>query len=101
MNYVLVIIEEAITELDDAFVWYETKSLGLGEKFIENIEKGFNFVKNNLKASEKQSNVVYRHVVNKFPYGIYYLIDKEKKQIKVIAILHFKRNPSIWKKRLE
>ena len=39
--------------------------------------------------------------MNKFPFGIYYTIEKEVNQIQIIAILHFKRNPKIWRKRLK
>ena len=101
MNYRIFLLEEAENELDESFIWYETQKIGLGAEFISHIEKSFEFIKNNPHASQKKRKNVYRHVMKKFPFGIYYSIDQKQIQIKIIGILHFKRKPTVWRKRLK
>ena len=38
MKYNLIIKEEANQEIIDSYLYYENKSIGLGEKFLENLE---------------------------------------------------------------
>lgn len=38
MKYNLIIKEEANQEIIDSYLYYETKSKGLGEKFLENLD---------------------------------------------------------------
>ena len=44
MNSKVILLEEAESELDEAFIWYETQKIGLGEEFIRHIEKSFKFI---------------------------------------------------------
>jgi hypothetical protein len=37
MNYVLVFRLEARNELDDAYSWYESQQIGLGDVFLEQV----------------------------------------------------------------
>jgi toxin ParE1/3/4 len=100
MAFTIILIEEAENELDESFIWYESQKIGLGLEFVNHIEKAFEFIKNNPKLSAKKTKNVYRFVMKKFPFGIYYTIDITLSQIHVIGILHFRRKPSIWKKRI-
>lgn len=101
MEYTILVIEEAENELDESFIWYETQKIGLWDEFIQYIQISFDFIKNHPESSEKKKKNIYRHLMNKFPFGIYYTIEKEVNQIQIISILHFKRNPKIWRKRLK
>jgi hypothetical protein len=44
MNYVLVFRLEARNELDDAYNWYESQQLGLGDNFLEQVEETLNLI---------------------------------------------------------
>ena len=101
MSYKISLLEEAENELDESFIWYETQKIGLGDEFISHIEKSFEFIKNNPQASQKKRKNVYRHVMKRFPFGIYYSIDQKQSQIQILGILHFKRKPNVWRKRLK
>jgi len=52
--YQLFLMEEAGTDLDDAFIWYELQKSGLGIEFIEEIDEAFKYIINNPKSSVKQ-----------------------------------------------
>ncbi len=38
MNYVLVFRPEVRKELDEAYSWYESQELGLGDDFLEQVD---------------------------------------------------------------
>lgn len=42
MPYTLIIREEALEEMKDAFLYYERTQSGLGEKFLSELEKRYN-----------------------------------------------------------
>jgi hypothetical protein len=41
MNYVLVFRPEVRDELDEAYSWYESQELGLGDDFLEQVDDNF------------------------------------------------------------
>ena len=99
-KFELVLMDEAESDLDEAFIWYELQKPGLGIEFIEDVEKVFLFIVQNPNASEKIYQKIHRQVVKRFPYSIYFRIDNAFLQIQVIGVLHHKRNPKTWKDRL-
>ena len=42
MSYTLIIREEALEEMKDAFLYYERAQTGLGERFLFELEKRYN-----------------------------------------------------------
>ena len=44
MRFELVLMAEAESDLDDAFIWYELQKPGLGIEFITDVEKVFLFI---------------------------------------------------------
>jgi plasmid stabilization system protein ParE len=99
-KYEFVLMDEAESDLDEAFIWYELQRPGLGIIFIEDVEKVFQFIEQNPVASERIYQKIHRKVVKRFPYSIYYRLDDAYLQIQVVGILHHKRNPKTWKDRL-
>ncbi len=96
MNYHLVVRKRAEQHIADAYNWYEHQRIGLGEEFLLCIEASLNvIIQNPLLFQEKHKNI--RHIMTpRFPYGIFYFIDKNK--IIVIAVFHLSRNPKLWRK---
>lgn len=97
MSYQIIIRPEAENDIRDAFDWYEARSPGLGLEFVRCIDASFDII--------LESPVIYQHVYKnirralpqRFPYGIFYIIEDEK--IVVLAVLHAKRNPNLLKQR--
>ena len=52
MKFEINVLDEAETDLDDSFLWYESQSPGLGEKFIEFVNKAFEFILAHPNAGE-------------------------------------------------
>lgn len=82
---------EARLDMIQAHNWYETKNKNLGKVFELSIEKSLN--ENSLlpKASPIWYKSIRRYVVDKFPYGLFYLVKNEI--IIIVAVFAFKQNP--------
>ena len=96
MSYTLLIRKRAEGHLSDAYNWYEEQRVGLGEEFLLCIDASFNVITETpLLFQEKHKNIRCR-MTPRFPYGIFYFIDKDK--IVVVAVFHLSRNPKLWRK---
>ena len=83
MSFKVLVSNDAENDLDEAFLWYESQMEGLGEKFIHNIDKGFEFIRSHPKASSIVfPNAIKRHIIKNFPFGIYYIIDEKLIHVK-------------------
>lgn len=88
---------EAEADIQDAYKWYESQRKGLGESFLLCIEEALS------RASRKPNiySIVYKNVrrilIHRFPFGVFFVEGKD--YISVLAILHARRNPRMWKKR--
>jgi plasmid stabilization system protein ParE len=95
MSYNLIIRKRAEQHIADAYTWYEEQRIGLGEEFLLCIEASLNAISENpLLLQEKHKNI--RCIMTpRFPYGIFYFIDKSK--VVVISVFHLSRNPKLWR----
>lgn len=88
---------EARAEFLDAIRWYEAQRAGLGARFHAEVDR----VLSRLHTAPLQFPEVepgYRRaLVHDFPYGIFFAAKEHK--IIVLAVLHLRRNPEIWKSR--
>ena len=96
--------EAAQIELDEAAVWYEQKSPGLGKEFTAEIRQAFRLIRQRPGIGAPAAYVpaelhVQRLIMRRFPYSIYYS-DLEE-EIRIHAIAHAKRRPEYWQDRLE
>ena len=99
MKYTISILADAVSDLDEAYLWYELNQPGLGNLFIRNVEEAFEAISVNPSSFVRIHKEIRRFLVHKFPYGIYYLTDDKGREIKVVGVIHFKRNPRILKYR--
>ena len=86
MSPPLIITAEAEADLAEARAWYEGKREGLGQEFVLCVEA----------ATEVQAGV-WRVVVRRFPYAIFYRVDLD--QTAVLAVYHTNRDPRGWQER--
>jgi hypothetical protein len=95
MSFRLIIQDQAILEIKDAFEWYEEQKEGLGHEFIDEIEDCYN---NLSKYPERYSyiNHLYRRIkTNRFPYILIYEIEAALSLLSGCVILN--KNPSIYR----
>ena len=96
MNFSIVISSEAESDIDEAFLWYEFQLIGLGERFVTYVDKGFDEIAKSPEAFPEIVESVRKFVLKKFPYNIYYRLNKEKSQMEIIRVLHHKQQRKIY-----
>jgi plasmid stabilization system protein ParE len=91
------LLPAAQSELDDAFLWYEEQSIGLGYDFLDEFDQSVRLLVVFPELFEQIEEGVRRCLINRFPYGIIYGIDGTL--IVIVAIAHLKRKPRYWIER--
>jgi len=100
MSYKVSILSEAEADIDNAYIWYESKQINLGNIFFKIVADSVNSISRNPVGSEEIYKGIRRFIIKKFPYGIYYKVNFELKEIQIIAVIHFKRSTRIIKHRI-
>ena len=95
--YQVVIRREAELDLRFAYEWYEEQIKGLGSEFLRSVEASIFSIQRSPELCSKIHKNIRRHLVRKFPYGVFYLIDEEK--VVVLGVFHVRRDPEQWKGR--
>ncbi|HDY86961.1 MAG TPA: type II toxin-antitoxin system RelE/ParE family toxin [bacterium] len=99
MNYNVSISDDAENDLDESFIWYEIQRVGLGGLFFKSVNQSITIILKNPRAFQKVYKNIRKILTEKFPYCIYYYINENEKLIKIIAIIHSRRSPVVWKSR--
>ena len=97
MTRKIIIRPEADADIEDAYRWYEKQRDGLGADFLLCVEDGLARIQRNPEMYPIVYKNVYRTLIRRFPYGIFYLI--EKNSIVVLSVFHGRRDPKRWKSR--
>jgi len=84
-------------EVKSAFDWYEKRSEGLGNRFLDELEKSFDSILENPNINVVLRGNIRRCLVAKFPFAILFSVKPDR--IYVLAIMHLKRHPDYWKYR--
>ncbi len=91
MAYVLLIQQEALLEIQEAFDWYEDQKNGLGHELLDEIEVCYT----KISAHPERYGYInqdYRRIkTNRFPYILVFEIDGNN--IVVNSVRHIKRQP--------
>ncbi|MDP3293923.1 MAG: type II toxin-antitoxin system RelE/ParE family toxin [Nevskia sp.] len=88
-SFRLVITDEAETDIDDAFRWYQEQA-GLGSDFLDALEERLRFIEHQPLALAEVSDGIRRSVVVRFPYHIYYMVNG--RFIDILAVWHGSRD---------
>jgi len=89
--------KEAVFDIEEIVFWYEDQREGLSYDFELCLEAGINEIKRTPSAFQKRYKEVKIRFINRFPYGIHYIVNDEI--ITIIAVFHTSRSPSNWVKR--
>lgn len=88
---------EARNEFFEAADYYEEQVVGLGDDFIDEVEKVLDVIEQQPASGTKITKTERRFLVSRFPYGIIYSIEED--QIIVLAVMNLRRKPGYWKLR--
>jgi len=82
-------------ELDEAFLFYEKQSEGLGERLLQEVELGIGFLRRYPEAAPKVFGSIRRFVLPSFPYSLLYR-SLSSGVLRILAVAHHKRQPDYW-----
>ena len=86
-------------ELDDAVAWYDQQADGLGNEFLDELDRVIRrVVAYPLSALEIESGL-RRGLLARFPYGIIFGLDGDT--VVVVAVAHLHREPRYWADRVK
>ncbi len=88
---------EARKEFFEASEYYEEQVVGLGDDFVDEVEKVLNVIEQQPTAGTKITKTERRFLVSRFPYGIIYSV--EERLITIFAVMNLRRKPGYWKSR--
>ncbi len=88
---------EAAKELTSSIEYYEDKSEGLGEEFLDEVEAAISLILSHPETGTIITKEDHRILLNRFPYGLIY--DVSNKMITINAVMHLSRRPEYWKSR--
>lgn len=91
---------EAEQELHQAISYYENCHPGLGVEFAQEVYQTITRITLFPDSYAQFSKRSRRCILNRFPYGILYSIQKENEEIIVLAIMNLHRQPDQWDARI-
>ena len=94
----LVFIKEALFDVEEIVLWYEEHREGLSYDFELCLEVGLHEIQRNPQAFQKRYKSVKIRFIQRFPYGIHYIVEENK--IIVLGVFHTSRSPKNWFKRI-
>jgi hypothetical protein len=90
---------EAYLEINAAKQWYESQSEGLGDQFVDEVDRAIECIRELPESWPVYMSGTRRFFVHRFPFAVVYAYDGVI--IKVFALMHLRRNPGYWRKRLD
>ncbi|NCO31898.1 type II toxin-antitoxin system RelE/ParE family toxin [bacterium] len=93
IDYKIILSSEAVKTLQESYEWYEVRSEGLGNRFVELVDKAIRLITQNPVSYPNKSGPYREIVLGKFPYVIVYELIKEEHIIYILHVFHTKRNP--------
>ncbi len=99
MNAALNILKIALDDLENALNWYESQSEGLEQRFSKDINERLAFITTYPEASPIRIKTFRGAQLKKFPYTIYYGFDEGQNLVRVVGVLHNKRDKNVLTER--
>ena len=94
---------EAVTELADAAVWYESRSPGLARRFLQEFETVLRVIESRSASFPRLLDTspelnIRRALLPRFPYASIFI--ELPSEIRILAVAHVKRRPGYWLNRI-
>ena len=93
----IVIRPAAAADIDEAFLWYESRLSGLGDEFLGALRAALL----GIAAQPTLHSVIHRDtrraLLLRFPYGVFYRLCDDV--VVIVACMHGQRDPRQWRSR--
>jgi plasmid stabilization system protein ParE len=89
---------DAQREFEESIEFYEGREPGLGLEFALEVETAIDRIVEFPEIATPFRGATRRCLVNRFPFGVVYLVQSES--IFVVAVAHLHREPDFWVRRM-
>jgi plasmid stabilization system protein ParE len=98
MSFVVKKLPLAEQDALDAAIWYEECQPGLGDEFLNEVERAVRVLSESALLHRIRFAEVRRAPIHRFKfYGVYYIVREE--EVWVLAIFHGRRHPQALQER--
>ena len=102
MTFKVIADSEARREWNDAVDWYEERESGVGLQFDDALQIFLQTLAQRPERFQLATRLTHKaKVPPPWPYSVYFVINKEHREVKVLAIWHGARNPAELRRRLK
>jgi toxin ParE1/3/4 len=91
-------LKQAKEESEESKEYYESKRLGLGKEFAQEVDKTLQRIEETPEQFPEVYKTVRRALLDRFPFCIFFRL--KETVIQVIAVFHTSRDPEKWKNRI-
>lgn len=84
-------------EMNEAFEYYEKRVIGLGNTFINEVERAINSICRNPESAPTIKKPIHQKILWRFPYSIIYSVSLDA--VRILAVANQKRRPFYWHSR--
>jgi plasmid stabilization system protein ParE len=84
-------------EVDDGYRWYEQRRVGLGQDFLNEVDRVVAEIAANPARYGFADRDIREGLLNRFPFAVYYRVLPNR--IRVLAVYHTARDPFGWRSR--
>lgn len=88
----------AQVDIEEAALWYEDQRPGLGERFTAELFELIDRIAQFPLQFPVVGRSARRGLLHRFPYAVFFLLEEDT--VVVLAVLHQRRDPAIWKHRV-
>ena len=99
MSRRLIVKPGAEFDIANGFRWYEERQLGLGLRFIEQLDVAFQRVVESPASYQEVMPEVRKAVVRRYPYLVFFTYDPEA--VHILAVIPAAQDPAYINSRLE
>jgi plasmid stabilization system protein ParE len=94
----LIVTPDAEQDLTQAYEWYESQRVGLGEEFLTRVDACIQSIVRNPEMHRLVFENYRRGLVRRFPCAVFY--EYADGSVTVYCVFHTSRDPEKWRKRL-
>ena len=91
-SYRIIILPQALEEIQDAIDYYDEQQIGLGKRFYTASRNTLSTIKK-IPFFQVRYDDVRCLLIKGFPFMIHYTVDEASSQIFIHAVIHTSRNP--------
>ncbi len=94
----LVLAPEVELDIAEAYVWYESRRIGLGEEFLSSVDACIEGIRRRPELYPLVHECYRRSLIRRFPYAVFY--EYSETTLTVYSVFHTSRDPEKWRQRL-